>query len=96
MLCSKSLARRRLRFSHARVRSTTQRRGKSSKPLREEDVQEMLIQNILTEDIFAKVFKNPEFHRQNSVAAALSKIQSLPLILLCILGAAGTSTARRI
>ena len=95
MLCSKSLARRRLRFSHARVRSTT-RRGKSSKPLREEDVQEMLIQNILTEDIFAKVFKNPEFHRQNSVAAALSKIQSLPLILLCILGAAGTSTARRI
>src|SRR5271157_4152464 len=29
---SKSLARRRLRLSQARVRSTTQRRGKSSKP----------------------------------------------------------------
>jgi predicted helicase len=35
------------------------------------DVQEMLIQHILTEDIFAKVFENPEFHRQNNVAAAL-------------------------
>jgi TRAP-type mannitol/chloroaromatic compound transport system permease large subunit len=33
MVCSKSLARRRFRLSHARVRSTTQRRGKSSKPL---------------------------------------------------------------
>ena len=33
MVCSKSLARRRLRFSQAKVRSTTQRRGKSSKPL---------------------------------------------------------------
>jgi len=37
----------------------------------EEDVQEMLIQHILTEDIFAKVFDNPDFHRQNNVAAAL-------------------------
>lgn len=37
----------------------------------EADVQEMLIQHILTEDIFAKVFENPEFHRQNNVAAAL-------------------------
>lgn len=34
-------------------------------------MQEMLIQHILTEDIFAKVFENPEFHRQNNVAAAL-------------------------
>jgi len=32
MVCSKSLARRRLRLSHARVRSTTQRRGSTSKP----------------------------------------------------------------
>jgi predicted helicase len=37
----------------------------------EGDVQEMLIQHILTEDIFAKVFENPDFHRQNNVAAAL-------------------------
>ena len=33
MVRSKSLARRRLRLSHAKVRSTTQRRGKSLKPL---------------------------------------------------------------
>ena len=35
----------------------------------EDDVQEMLIQHILTEDIFAKVFENPDFHRQNNVAS---------------------------
>jgi predicted helicase len=39
------------------------------------DVQEMLIQHILTEDIFAKVFENPEFHRQNNVAAALYALE---------------------
>jgi putative transposase len=33
VVCSKSLARRRLRPSHAKVRSTTQRLGKTSKPL---------------------------------------------------------------
>src|SRR3546814_1440907 len=33
LVCSKSLARRRLRLSHAKVRSTTQRRGSTSKPL---------------------------------------------------------------
>lgn len=39
------------------------------------DVQEMLIQHILTEDIFAKVFENPDFHRQNNVAAALYALE---------------------
>ena len=33
MVCSKSLARRRFRLSHASVRSTTQRRGRTTKPL---------------------------------------------------------------
>ncbi|MBA3666897.1 MAG: N-6 DNA methylase [Sphingomonas sp.] len=41
----------------------------------EDDVQEMLIQHILTEDIFAKVFENPDFHRQNNVAAALYALE---------------------
>ena len=41
----------------------------------EDDVQEMLIQHILTEDIFAKVFENPDFHRQNNVAAALYRLE---------------------
>ncbi len=42
----------------------------------ESDVQEMLIQHILTEDIFAKVFDNPDFHRQNNVASELYKLES--------------------
>ncbi len=42
-----------------------------------EDVQEMLIQHILTEDIFAKVFDNPEFHRQNNVASELYKLENV-------------------
>ena len=41
----------------------------------EADVQEMLIQHILTEDIFAKVFDNPDFHRQNNVASELYKLE---------------------
>ncbi len=40
-----------------------------------DDVQEMLIQHILTEDIFAKVFDNPDFHRQNNVASELYKLE---------------------
>ena len=32
------------------------------------DVREMLIQHILTEEIFAKVFDEADFHRQNNVA----------------------------
>lgn len=35
----------------------------------------MLIQHVLTEDIFAKVFDNPEFHRKNNVAAELYKLE---------------------
>ncbi len=41
----------------------------------EDDVQEMLIQHVLTEDIFAKVFDNPDFHRQNNVASELYKLE---------------------
>jgi predicted helicase len=40
-----------------------------------DDVQEMLIQHILTEDIFAKVFNDPDFHRKNNVAAELYKLE---------------------
>ncbi len=43
----------------------------------EADVQEMLIQHILTEDIFAKVFDNPDFHRQNNVAAELKRLEDV-------------------
>ncbi|WP_309605919.1 type ISP restriction/modification enzyme [Phenylobacterium sp.] len=41
-----------------------------------EDVREMLIQHILTEDIFARVFGNDDFHRENNVAQALHQLDA--------------------
>ncbi|MBM4447074.1 MAG: DNA methyltransferase [Chloroflexi bacterium] len=38
------------------------------------DVREMLIQHILTEDIFITIFNNAQFHRENNIARELSKI----------------------
>ena len=35
------------------------------------DVREMLIQHILTEEIFSQVFDNSDFHRHNNVAKQL-------------------------
>ena len=42
-----------------------------------EDVREMLIQHILTEEIFAKVFDDDEFHRKNNVAKELYDLEEL-------------------
>jgi predicted helicase len=39
------------------------------------DVREMLIQHILTEEIFAHVFDNADFHRQNNVACELYRLE---------------------
>ena len=39
--------------------------------LTDADVREMLIQHVLTEEIFAKVFDDSDFHRKNNVAHAL-------------------------
>ena len=44
--------------------------------LTEADVREMLIQHILTEEIFSKVFGDDEFHRQNNVAAKLYDLEA--------------------
>jgi predicted helicase len=41
-----------------------------------DDVREMLIQHILTEDIFARVFGADDFHRENNVAKALHALDS--------------------
>jgi predicted helicase len=41
-----------------------------------DDVREMLIQHILTEDIFDRVFGNDDFHRENNVARALNALDS--------------------
>lgn len=39
-----------------------------------EDVREMLIQHILTEDIFNNIFDEPYFHRENNIANELEKV----------------------
>ncbi|MCL4817928.1 MAG: N-6 DNA methylase [Vicinamibacteria bacterium] len=44
--------------------------------LTEADVREMLIQHILTEEIFSKVFGEDDFHRQNNVAKALYDLEA--------------------
>lgn len=49
--------------------------------LTEADVREMLIQHVLTEEIFAKVFDDSDFHRKNKVAHELYRLEetfSLP------------------
>lgn len=43
--------------------------------LTDADVREMLIQHILTEEIFAKVFDDSDFHRQNNVARELYALE---------------------
>jgi predicted helicase len=40
-----------------------------------DDVREMLIQHILTEEIFARVFEEGDFHRQNNVARLLYALE---------------------
>lgn len=39
-----------------------------------EEVQEMMIQHILTEDIFNRVFDETQFHRENNIARELEKV----------------------
>ena len=43
--------------------------------LTEADVREMLIQHILTEEIFAKVFDDSDFHQHNNVASELYALE---------------------
>jgi predicted helicase len=62
-------------FAKAQDDFLTHARDAINPAVSEDDVQEMLIQHILTEDIFAKVFENPDFHRQNNVAVALIALE---------------------
>ena len=39
-----------------------------------EDVREMIIQHILTEDIFINIFQESEFHRENNIARELQSV----------------------
>jgi predicted helicase len=40
------------------------------------DVREMLIQHVLTEEIFSQVFDNPDFHHKNNVAKELYALEN--------------------
>ncbi|MDC0837971.1 hypothetical protein POG23_09825, partial [Limnoraphis robusta] len=40
------------------------------------DVREMLIQHILTEEIFASVFSESDFHRENNIAKELYALEA--------------------
>ncbi len=44
--------------------------------LTEADVREMLIQHILTEEIFTQVFDGGQFHRENNIAKELFKLEA--------------------
>lgn len=39
-----------------------------------DDIREMLIQHILTSDIFNKIFDDPDFHHHNTIASELEKL----------------------
>jgi predicted helicase len=39
------------------------------------DLREMLIQHILTEELFAHVFDNADFHRHNNIAHELYRLE---------------------
>jgi predicted helicase len=43
--------------------------------LTEADVREMLIQHILTEEIFTQVFSDGQYHRENNIAKELTKLE---------------------
>ena len=43
-----------------------------------EDVREMMIQHILTEDIFINIFQESQFHRENNIARELQNVVNTP------------------
>lgn len=65
---------------NARFRSASQHflshaREAINPTLTEADVREMLIQHVLTEEIFSKVFGEDDFHHQNNVAKELYRLE---------------------
>jgi predicted helicase len=62
-------------FRDAAIAFLDHARGTINPAVTAADVREMLIQHILTEDIFARVFNDDQFHRQNNVAKALYALE---------------------
>lgn len=64
-------------FSSAATAFLDHARKTINPALGESDVREMLIQHVLTEDIFSQVFDDPDFHRNNNIARELYKLEAL-------------------
>lgn len=62
-------------FRAAQARFLTHAQEAINPALGEADVREMLIQHILTEEIFAHVFNDSDFHRHNNVARELYALE---------------------
>jgi len=62
-------------FRAAQARFLTHAQEAINPALGEADVREMLIQHILTEEIFANVFNDSDFHRHNNVARELYALE---------------------
>jgi predicted helicase len=61
-------------FEKARTEFLKLAREAINKEVTLEDVREMLIQHILTADIFNTIFDDPHFHQENNVARELEKV----------------------
>ncbi|HEY5998345.1 MAG TPA: type ISP restriction/modification enzyme [bacterium] len=62
-------------FRKAAVRFLKHAQETINPSLTDADVREMLIQHVLTEEIFSKVFGEDDFHRQNNVAKELYALE---------------------
>ena len=49
-------------------------RAEINPEISEADIREMMIQHILTSDIFNKIFDDPDFHKHNNIARELEKL----------------------
>ena len=65
-----------LKFRKASERFLDNVREAINPSLTEADVREMLIQHVLTEEIFSKVFGEDDFHHQNNVAKELYALEN--------------------
>jgi predicted helicase len=63
-------------FQRAAVAFLEQAKKSINPSIGEADVREMLIQHILTEEIFSYVFNEADFHRENNIAQALYALEA--------------------
>lgn len=63
-----------VKFIEANSLFLTLCRAEINPEITEADIREMMIQHILTSDIFNKIFDDPEFHRHNNIAHELEKL----------------------